>query len=63
MNINNYKIYKFQNLKDGQQSYCQITKKNNLKEVIDLGDQPLADSLIEKRNLNKKKSQFLENIK
>ena len=58
MNINNYKIYKFQNLKDGQQSYCQITKKNNLKEVIDLGDQPLADSLIEKKNLNKKEKKY-----
>lgn len=58
MNINNYKKYKFQNLKNGNQRYCQITNKKNLVEVIDLGNQPLADSLIEKKNLNKKEKKY-----
>jgi len=58
MNINNYKKYKFQNLKNGNQRYCQITNKKNLIEVIDLGNQPLADSLIEKKNLNKKEKKY-----
>ena len=58
MNINNYKKYKFQNLKNGNQKYCQITNKKNLIEVIDLGNQPLADSLIEKKNLNKKEKKY-----
>lgn len=58
MNINNYKKYKFQNLKNGNQRYCQITNKKNLIEVIDLGNQPLADSLIEKKNLDKKEKKY-----
>ena len=53
MNIDKYKEYSFQNLSNGNQTYCQITKKKNLVEAIDLGDQPLADSLIEKKDLNK----------
>lgn len=54
MNINNYKKYNFQNLKSGKQTYCQISGKKNLIDVIDLGNQPLADTLIEKKDLNKK---------
>ena len=46
MNIDKYKKYSFQNLSNGNQTYCQITKKKNLIEAIDLGYHPLADSLI-----------------
>ena len=53
MNINKYKKYNFQNIKNGKQSYCQISGKKNLIDVIDLGNQPLADSLIQKKDLNK----------
>lgn len=58
MNINSYKKYKFQNLKNGKQAYCQISGKQNLIDVIDLGNQPLADTLIKKKDLNKKIKTF-----
>lgn len=58
MNIDKYKKYSFQNLSNGNQTYCQITKKKNLIEAIDLGYQPLADSLIEKKDLNKKEKKY-----
>ena len=58
MNISKYKKYKFQNLKKGNQTYCQITGKKNLVDSIDLGKQPLADSLLEKKDLNKKETKY-----
>ena len=58
MNINKYKKYNFQNIKNGKQSYCQISGKKNLIDVIDLGNQPLADSLIKKKDLNKKEKKY-----
>jgi hypothetical protein len=48
--------YKFQNLKDGYVDYCQISGKKNLVEFIDLGHQPLSDTLITKNEIiNEKK--------
>ncbi len=58
MNIDKFKKFSFQNIKNGNQTYCQITKKKNLIEAIDLGNQPLADSLIEKKDLNKKEKKY-----
>ncbi len=50
--------FPFQDLKDGKSDYCQISGKNNLIEFIDLGEQPLSDTLIEKKNLSKKDKFF-----
>ena len=44
--------FSFQNVTDGNLDYCQISGKKNLKEFIDLGDQPLSDTLLEKKDLN-----------
>lgn len=38
--------------KDGLQTNCQISGKKNLIEVIDLGNQPLSDTLIDKNDLD-----------
>ena len=43
--------YSFQNVKNGNLDYCQITGQKNLKEFIDLGIQPLSDTLLEKKDL------------
>ena len=43
--------FSFQNVKDGHLDYCQISGENNLKEFIDLGTQPLSDTLLEKKDL------------
>lgn len=45
--------FDFQNVKDGHLDYCQISGKKNLKEFIDLGDQPLSDTLLEEKDLKK----------
>ncbi len=37
---------KFQNIQDGYLNYCQISGKKDISEVIDLGEQPLCDSLL-----------------
>lgn len=47
--------YSFQNVKDGNLDYCQITGQKNLKEFIDLGIQPLSDTLLEKKDLKNSK--------
>ena len=58
MIISNYKKFKFQNLKNGNQDYCQISGRKNLIEVVDLGNQPLADTLIEKKNFYKTEKKY-----
>ena len=40
---------KIHNIKNGKISFCQITGKKDLKKVIDLGKQPLCDTLLSKR--------------
>lgn len=47
--------YSFQNVKNGNLDYCQITGQENLKEFIDLGIQPLSDTLLEKKDLKNSK--------
>ncbi len=39
--------------KDGELSYCMVSGSNDIEDVIDLGDQPLCDSLL--TNLDKEK--------
>ena len=46
--------FNFQNVKDGDLKYCQISGQNNLKSFIDLGNQPLSDTLLDKNDLLKK---------
>ncbi len=46
------------NLDSGKLDYCNITGSKDLDEVVDLGDQPLCDSLIEETNLNQKEQMF-----
>ena len=45
--------YKFHDAKVGKLDTCQITGRNDLELVIDLGHQPLCDSLLSKNELNK----------
>ena len=45
MNSHNYNI--------GFLNYCQICNSKDIMEVLDLGYQPLADYLVEKKNFNK----------
>ncbi len=47
------KNFKFHDADDGQLQRCQITDKEDLEEVIDLGFQPLGDSLLTMEELNK----------
>lgn len=47
--------YEFQNLNDGHVDYCQISGKKNLVEFIDLGYQPLSDTLITKNEIKNEK--------
>lgn len=49
--------FPFHNADDGYLNTCQISGKDNLVELIDLGNQPLSDTLIEK-NLNKEEKYF-----
>ena len=46
------KKYSFHNAKDGYLKSCQISNRNDLEEVLDLGFQPLGDSLLTKQQLN-----------
>ena len=50
--------FPFHNADDGYLNICQISGKDNLVELIDLGNQPLSDTLIEKKNLNKEEKYF-----
>jgi 2-polyprenyl-3-methyl-5-hydroxy-6-metoxy-1,4-benzoquinol methylase len=50
--------FPFHNADDGYLNTCQISGKDNLVELIDLGNQPLSDTLIEKKNLNKEEKYF-----
>ena len=50
--------FPFHNAKDGYLNTCQISGEDNLKELIDLGNQPLSDTLIEKENLSKEEKNF-----
>ena len=43
--------FKFHDAKDGYLDTCQIGGKHDLEEVIDLGFQPLGDSLLTKNQL------------
>ena len=47
--------YKFQDLPDGEVDYCQISGKKDLIEFIDLGYQPLSDTLVTKNEINNEK--------
>ena len=41
------------NIKNGKINFCQITGKKDLKKVIDLGKQPLCDTLLTKKDISK----------
>ena len=49
---------KFQNIKDGYLNYCQISGKKDISEVIDLGEQPLCDSLLSLNQIKLKASEL-----
>ena len=49
---------KFQNIKPGNLDYCQISGKKDIIEVIDLGDQPLCDSLLTLEDIKNKNEKF-----
>jgi hypothetical protein len=49
-----YQKYNFQNLKSGKIKRCQITNSKNLITVINLGKQPLSDTLLNRNDLSKK---------
>ena len=46
----------FLNPGDGILNHCMISGSKDLEEVIDLGNQPLCDTLINKEDLNKKEN-------
>lgn len=50
--------FPFHNVQDGSLDFCQITGKKNLLEVIDLGLQPLSDTLIEEKDIEKKEKLY-----
>jgi len=52
------KNLKFQNIKPGNLEYCQISGKKDLFEVIDLGEQPLCDSLLTSDDIKNKNEKF-----
>ena len=49
---------KFQNIKDGYLNYCQISGKKDISEVIDLGVQPLCDSLLSFNQIKNNNEKF-----
>ena len=49
---------KFQNINPGNLEYCQISGKKDLYEVIDLGEQPLCDSLLTSDDIKNKNEKF-----
>ena len=48
----------FQNIKHGNLEYCQISNKKDIIEVIDLGNQPLCDSLLTQEDIKKNNEKF-----
>ena len=50
--------FPFHNAHDGFLNTCQISGKNDLVEFIDLGNQPLSDTLLDKDNLNEKEKYY-----
>lgn len=52
------KVYKFHDAKDGALKTCQITGNNDLEEVLDLGFQPLGDSLLTKEQLSEPENYY-----
>jgi len=42
-------------VKEGYLNHCQICNSKKLKKIINLGKQPLADSLLKKKISKKKK--------
>ena len=50
--------FPFHNASDGFLNTCQISGKNDLVELIDLGNQPLSDTLLDKENLNEKEKYY-----
>jgi len=50
--------FPFHNPADGQLDVCQISGEDNLVEVINLGNQPLSDTLLEQKDLNKKEKTY-----
>ena len=50
--------YSFHNAKNGNLKNCQISNRNDLEEVLDLGFQPLGDSLLTKDQLNKPETYY-----
>lgn len=48
----------FLNPKDGNLDYCMVSGSKNLSEVIDLGNQPLCDSLLNNLNQDKDNEKF-----
>ena len=50
--------FPYHNANDGYLNNCQISGINNLVEFIDLGNQPLSDTLLDEKNLEKKEKYF-----
>jgi len=52
------KKYSFHNAKNGNLKNCQISNRTDLEEVLDLGFQPLGDSLLTKDQLNQPETYY-----
>ena len=52
------KKYKFHDAKDGYLNKCQLSNKDDLIEALDLGFQPLGDSLLTREELNKPETYY-----
>ena len=52
------KKFKFHDAKDGYLNNCQISNKNDLVEALDLGFQPLGDSLLTANELKKPETYY-----
>ena len=57
MDIINNKL-KFLDPLDGELSHCMISGNEKIEEIINLGDQPLCDSLLTNLNVDKNKEKF-----
>lgn len=53
-----FKGLNYQNVKNGNLDYCQISGKKDLEEVVDLGLQPLCDTLLNEEDLKKNTEKF-----
>ena len=56
------KNFKFHDADDGQLQRCQITDKEDLEEVIDLGFQPLGDSLLTMEELKEDSANCIKSL-